>query len=923
MGDEAVRDLFGKLGLDTTDLKTGLTAANRELRVLESGFRAASATMGDWAKSADGLTLRAQSLTRQIEVQQVKAGALRLEYERVAAEQGANSRAAQELQIKLNRETETLNKMQRELSKTNDALGEMASAADDAENSVQNLENAETDATQATKGLGSALSGLARAAVSGISGLKGLGSAAAGAAQSVKSAVGGVLEDVAAIGVGVATTLTTVALAGTVALVGFFGTTIGPASDLAETANKINTLFGESAVTINEFAADAAFSLGQSKQQALDAAATFATFGKAAGLTGGALVDFSTDLVSVASDFASFFNDTPKGAIEAITAALRGETEGVRKYGIMLDDATLRQKAFQLGITSSTTEALTPQQKTLAAYNLILEQGGAALGDFSRTSDGLANQQRILAAQWANLKAELGTGLLPAVQLVFQSLTGFLGSAEVRDGITTLSAGLAGLAQAFTSIVSEDTAGAYQGVAAAVSSLGKLFGLTSDQASAFGGEAGQAAMGVVAALKEGFDPKAGLLGNVQTFLARVGELSPVLEPLAGIISTVVGYVQEFIRVITTADGDMSKLGQGLGALVSNILKNMISGRGQIIALALDVLTGITTALVAAIPELLPVATQILTSLVQFITQALPQLARAAVDIITMLVKFLGDNFPLIADAAIQVILTLVNGIVPQLPMLIETALKMIITLATGLAEALPELIPTILTIIPQIVLILLENLPQLIDAALQIIIALIQGLAEALPMLIEYVPEIVRAFLDAFIELYPMLLDAAVDIVGVLITGIIEALPSVGEAAIDIVRQIIDACVDGGPGFSQAGRDIVSKIWDGISGSGSWLLENLSGFVQGIIDSAVAGFNGQDVGGVPTVERVGGAVDTAGIRAAAAAAGARSPTPGTSFGALPPQGQSSPTVIVNATVANDVDMYTLANRVADEMRKAR
>ena len=59
------------------------------------------------------------------------------------------------------------------------------------------------------------------------------------------------------------------------ALGGFLATSIGPASDLAETANKINTVFGETAGAVNEFAANAATSLGQSKQSALDAAATF------------------------------------------------------------------------------------------------------------------------------------------------------------------------------------------------------------------------------------------------------------------------------------------------------------------------------------------------------------------------------------------------------------------------------------------------------------------------------------------------------------------------------------------------------------------------------------------------------------------------------------------------------------------------
>jgi hypothetical protein len=187
------------------------------------------------------------------------------------------------------------------------------------------------------------------------------------------------------------------------------------ASDLSETVSKVGVLFGDSASKVEEFAATAATSLGQTKQQALDAASTFAIFGKSAGLAGDDLVKFSTDFVGLASDLASFNNTSPEDAIQAIGAALRGETEPLRRYGVLLDDASLRQAALGLCIIKTTKEALTPQQKVLAAQELIYRQTSAAQGDFERTSDGLANSQRILTAQIQNIQTEIGTALLPIV----------------------------------------------------------------------------------------------------------------------------------------------------------------------------------------------------------------------------------------------------------------------------------------------------------------------------------------------------------------------------------------------------------------------------------------------------------------------------------------------------------------------------
>lgn len=196
------------------------------------------------------------------------------------------------------------------------------------------------------------------------------------------------------------------------------------ASDLSETIAKAGEIFGSSSKQVEAFAESAATALGQSKQQAIDAATTFAVFGKSAGLAGDDLVKFSTDFTVLASDLASFNNTTPDEAIAAIGSALRGEAEPLRRFGVLLDDASLRAAALELGIVSTTKNALTPQQKVLAAQALIFKQTGDAQGDFARTSDGLANSQRILAAQVENVKISIGTALLPVATELFQ----FIGS---------------------------------------------------------------------------------------------------------------------------------------------------------------------------------------------------------------------------------------------------------------------------------------------------------------------------------------------------------------------------------------------------------------------------------------------------------------------------------------------------------------
>ena len=196
---------------------------------------------------------------------------------------------------------------------------------------------------------------------------------------------------------------------------------IQAASDLQENTSKISVIFGDAGKAVTDFAKTAAREIGQSQNQVLAAAGTFGTFGKAAGLAGDQLATFTTDFISLSADLASFNNTTPDEAINAIGAALRGEAEPLRRFGVLLNDATLKAAAMELGIYSG-SGALTAQQKILAAQKVIYEQTGDAQGDFARTSDGLANQQRILSAQFENVKTKIGELLLP----VFSTLVKFL-----------------------------------------------------------------------------------------------------------------------------------------------------------------------------------------------------------------------------------------------------------------------------------------------------------------------------------------------------------------------------------------------------------------------------------------------------------------------------------------------------------------
>jgi len=201
------------------------------------------------------------------------------------------------------------------------------------------------------------------------------------------------------------------------------------ASDLEESQNKANVVFGESVSVINDFASGAATALGQTEQAVLNASGTLGNLFTAMGLTGEAAAGMSVQMVQLATDIGSFQNISTDEALISLRAGLVGEAEPMRRLGVLLSAATVEAKALEMGL-AGTTSALTEADKVQARYALILEQTAVQQGDFARTSDGLANQTKILGAQFTELKTNLGEALLPVITDVVSGLSDIFGAAQ-------------------------------------------------------------------------------------------------------------------------------------------------------------------------------------------------------------------------------------------------------------------------------------------------------------------------------------------------------------------------------------------------------------------------------------------------------------------------------------------------------------
>ena len=198
-------------------------------------------------------------------------------------------------------------------------------------------------------------------------------------------------------------------------------------SDLTEVENVIVNTFGQYSDKIEKFSKNAIQQFGISELTAKETASRFQAMGVALGAPVKKMSDMSIALTKLSADMASFYNVSEKDTARSLQAIFTGETEPLRKYGLDLTQATLKQWALKNGMDAD-IKSMDQLQKTMLRYQYVMKQTGNVQGDFARTSGSWANQTRILKEQWSQLLGILGNGLTQVLTPIIKALNSMLSS---------------------------------------------------------------------------------------------------------------------------------------------------------------------------------------------------------------------------------------------------------------------------------------------------------------------------------------------------------------------------------------------------------------------------------------------------------------------------------------------------------------
>ena len=205
------------------------------------------------------------------------------------------------------------------------------------------------------------------------------------------------------------------------AIAEYLGNAVAKFNDFYEATdlfhNAMGNLSGEADTLISKMQG----LLGVDPTKAMTYMATIQSLGTSFGLTSDKAYILSKNLTQLAYDEGSYWNKDVAETFTAMSSAISGEIEPIRRLGIDLSQARLQQELLALGFNKQVS-SLSQADKAVLRYIAIMKQTANVQGNLAQTIQSPANQIKILKAQLDMLAKSVGSLLYPALKSILPPL---------------------------------------------------------------------------------------------------------------------------------------------------------------------------------------------------------------------------------------------------------------------------------------------------------------------------------------------------------------------------------------------------------------------------------------------------------------------------------------------------------------------
>ena len=307
----------------------------------------------------------------------------------------------------------------------------------------------------------------------------------------------------------------------------------------------------------------------------------------------------------------------------------------------------------------------------------------------------------------------------------------------------------------------------------------------------------------------------------------IGNFVTSAETVAG---NVVPRITQILSGMGTAIEQLAPiLAAEVPTLIASVLPSIVNGGAQL-------LVGLVTGLVSALPQLVAAVPGIIDTMITSISEALPQILNVGVQLLDQLTTGIETGLPDMVSRIPEIITQFLDYITEQLPTVLDKGAELLNNLVNGILGAIPEMTAALPEIITAFVQFITDNLPTIIESGINILLNLVSGIIGAIPDLVASIPQIISAITTGIARALPKIIQSGVSLLQKFIEGILSNIPALVAALPQIISAIVEGIGALIGGIVDVGKSIVEGIWKGIQEMAGWIYDKVTGFFSGIVD---------------------------------------------------------------------------------------
>ena len=307
----------------------------------------------------------------------------------------------------------------------------------------------------------------------------------------------------------------------------------------------------------------------------------------------------------------------------------------------------------------------------------------------------------------------------------------------------------------------------------------------------------------------------------------------------GIIAALPSLIKSGVNMIKSLANGIKTSLPTIMVSALEILNALVEGIVEILPMLLEVglqaLITLGQGIAAALPTLIPTLVNLVISMCDMIIENLPLILDVAIDIILALVQGLINALPTLIAEVPRIINSFASAIYDALPQILMMGIQIIWELIKGLIQSIPDLI---------------ANLPQIIMAIINAFTLinwwnigknLIASIGSGIKSMISNIGTIAKFMAENVTTTIKDLFSSGINIGKYLIqwlkTGITNGIGNLAQAARNVAISALDALknIFSWDSAASIGSNLIRGLWSGISNMAGWIMDLIGGFASNII----------------------------------------------------------------------------------------